>query len=348
MKIFSFYLPQFHPIPENDMWWGKGFTEWVNSKKAKPLFEGHIQPKEPLNNNYYTLLDYETVKWQTDMAKEYGIDGFVYYHYYFKGKKLLEKPAENYLKWKDISHNYYFCWANHTWYKSENGVKSVLQQQVYGVESDWREHFEYLLPFFKDDRYEKIDNKPVFMLFLPHFKEKRKMFQKFDEWSRKEGFDGMYFIETALMMLPDKFLFPGKTSLFLLREPNHSKYICDRFVRNKGITYHSIKEEEQLQLPVYDGNVFYDIMIKHYHRSDKIIHCLFFEWDNTPRHGGRGYVILPPTKEKVMQYLNLIKDDRMLLVNAWNEWAEGMMLEPTAQKGYQYLEWIKEWKGCVD
>ena len=133
MKKFAFFLPQFHEIPENDKWWGKGFTEWTNVKNARSLFKGHVQPKHPLNDNYYNLLDKSTVEWQTKLMNQYGIDGFIYYHYYFTGKLLLEKPAENLLKWKDIPQNFFFCWANHTWNRSWEGKTDILLEQKYGT-----------------------------------------------------------------------------------------------------------------------------------------------------------------------------------------------------------------------
>ena len=161
MRWFAFYLPQFHETKENNEWWGKGFTEWTHVNGAKSLYKGHRQPIAPLDKNYYDLMNKESVEWQTSLMHQYGVDGLVYYHYYFRGQKLLEKPAENLLKWTDIDQPFFFCWANHTWYQAINGVKKVLREQTYGTQEDWDDHFQYLLPFFRDDRYEKIDNKPV-------------------------------------------------------------------------------------------------------------------------------------------------------------------------------------------
>lgn len=343
MKVYAYYLPQFHQIPENDIWWGKGFTEWTNSSAAKPLFTGHRQPQEPLDDNYYNLLNEETIKWQTDLAKKYGVDGFIYYHYYFTGKKLLEKPAENLLKLNNIQHNFFFCWANHTWYKSVNGQKMVLQKQKYGSETAWRQHFEYLIPFFQDERYEKIDNKPVFMIFQQRFKERTRMVKKFDEWCRDYGFAGIYIIESAMTIYLGKTIFSGLTRQFSLREPNHAKFYSDLLNKRSSQTQQYLEEQDRA-IKIYDGNALFDIMIKRFRKNRKVIHNVFFGWDNTPRHGSNGYIITSPDKEHVMKYLDLLKDDNMLIVNAWNEWAEGMMLEPTKENGFKYLEWIREWK----
>ena len=198
MRIFSFYLPQYHEIPENNEWWGKGFTEWTNVRKAKPLFKGHIQPLHPLNDNYYDLMDKRTVEWQTRLMKEYGLTGMIYYHYYFCGKKLLEKPTENLLKWKDIDQPFFFCWANHSWKKTWNGTSELLIEQTYGDECDWEEHFQYLLPFFKDDRYEKINNKPVFMFFISQFEKKQDIVKYFNKRCKESGFNGIYIIYGAM------------------------------------------------------------------------------------------------------------------------------------------------------
>lgn len=148
MKKFAFYLPQFHTIPENDEWWGVGFTEWTKVKSDVPLYKGHIQPIHPYNDNCYNLLDKGTVVWQNNLMHEYGIDGMIYYHYYFKGRKLLEKPVENLLIWKDINQPFFFCWANHDWNRFWQGTKEILVKQEYGTKDDWEEHFQYLLPFF--------------------------------------------------------------------------------------------------------------------------------------------------------------------------------------------------------
>ena len=145
MKKFAFYLPQFHEIEDNNRWWGKGFTEWTHVRQARPLYKGHIQPIKPFNNNYYNLLEKQTVEWQNDLMHKYKIDGLIYYHYYFCGKTLLEKPAENLLKWKEIDQPFFFCWANHTWYKAKNKTRKALIEQQYGNEKDWANHFSYLL-----------------------------------------------------------------------------------------------------------------------------------------------------------------------------------------------------------
>ena len=168
MKIIPFYLPQFHNIPENDEWWGNGFTEWTNIKSAKPLFEGHKQPKVPINGNYYDLLNDDVKIWQAELAKKYGIYGFCYYHYWFNGKMLLEKPMEQMLTNHNIDIPFCICWANAAWTKAWVGEeKKVLIPQTYGGRNEWEEHFFYFLPFFKDRRYIRENNKPVIIIYRP-------------------------------------------------------------------------------------------------------------------------------------------------------------------------------------
>lgn len=351
MRKFAFYLPQFHEINENNEWWGSGFTEWVNVKKAKPLFEGHVQPKHPLNNNYYNLLDKNTMIWQSELQKKYGIDGLVFYHYYFKGRLLLEKPAENLLKWKDVDQPFFFCWANHDWNRSWNGSKELLMKQEYGNEEDWEKHFQYLLPFFKDERYEKKENMPLFMIFLSQFSEKNNMMDYFDKRCKEEGFSGIYLIETFSRGIK----WPLDYWRFMLNKSKVTKKVLFRehsvgWYRSMGVKQRllyikemnkTVKKDENLE--ILNADALYDAIICKEPVNTKIMHSLFFEWDNTPRHGLRGSVILPPTKEKFFEAMNHFKNEEYLIFNAWNEWAEGMMLEPTEENGYKYLEWIKEW-----
>lgn len=351
MKKFAFFLPQFHEIPENNKWWGKGFTEWRNVRSAKPLFKGHKQPKHPLNGNYYNLLDKKTVEWQTQLINKYNIDGFIYYHYYFKGKKLLEKPAENLLKWHDIPQNFFFCWANHSWKRSWEGKSDILLEQTYGNKKDWENHFQYLLPFFKDKRYEKRNNKPLFMIFDATFAEKNEMFSYFNKRCKEEGFNGLTLIETyhGVGAIEEfKKNESDVTELTFYREPNvtQNAYINKNIFRR---FYHKLnKKLREIGIGkkpyVLDGNKLMNLKLSKEPVGNDVANGLWFEWDNTPRHKQRGYVITPYSYSKFIEYMKLIHNQDYLFINAWNEWAEGMVLEPTEEYGYKYLKWIKEWK----
>lgn len=355
MRWFAFYLPQFHETKENNEWWGKGFTEWTHVNGAKPLYKGHLQPIAPLDQNYYDLMNKESVQWQTNLMKQYGVDGFVYYHYYFRGQKLLEKPAENLLKWTDIDQPFFFCWANHTWYQAINGVKKVLREQTYGTQADWEDHFQYLLPFFQDARYEKIDNKPVFMIYVPSFPEKQAMVDYFEKRCQDSGFAGIYIIETfADATNPrnyQKFRDDAcaQVQKIYIREPSYSSCIVNRKRMHSPLRlWRAVMQRLSCKGLVrwvnkFNGNQLYRIMRTRQLKGEDLCHGAFFSWDNTPRHGVRGYVITEPSKENFMRYADSVKDDEYVFINAWNEWAEGMILEPTEHNGYKYLEWIKEW-----
>ncbi len=353
MKLFALYLPQFHTIPENDAWWGEGFTEWVNVKKARPLFRGHRQPIAPADGVYYNLTDRQTVERQTQQMRDYGLDGMIYYHYYFCGRKLLEKPAENLLVWKDIEQPFFFCWANHSWNRAWKGSREVLLEQTYGTEEDWRAHFAYLLPFFQDERYEKRDNKPIFMIYDCSFPEKHDMLACFDRWCRESGFDGIYVIEECFSAQPDALRAcrekcAKQTGKIYVTQPLAGRLLAYtshcRLVEKLKRQIFKLRQKGILKsVETYDGNKIYRAMIQDIPRDGDLIPGAFFSWDNTPRHGTRGYIITPPEKALFMEYMDKVCESDYLIINSWNEWAEGMMIEPTAHNGDTYLSWIRQW-----
>jgi hypothetical protein len=354
MKILALYLPQFHSIEENDLWWGKNYTEWTAVKNAKPLFKNHIQPKIPFNNNYYTLDDEKgsTWRWQAKLAKEYGIYGFSIYNYWFKGKKLLEKPVEILLKNKDIDLNYSFCWANEDWTRTWYGLdKEVLMKQEYGFVEDWIEHFNYLVEYFKDDRYIKINNKPVFSIYkssdIKHLKE---MLDLWNELAKKNNFDGLYIIasnnandfETREELVDAYYNFePGYST-------KNSRSIYFKLKYNFSILIKKILKfllkKPKLSRKVNIKLVFKEIIknSKRKYRNKKIYKGIFTQWDNTPRRKEEGTVyynsspkIFYKTLLKMKKY---VKNDDFLIINAWNEWGEGCYLEPDVINEYKYLE----------
>lgn len=350
MKIIAYYLPQFHETKENNKWWGKGFTEWTNVKKGKKLFKTHNQPFIPLNNNYYNLLEKKTIEWQTKLAQQYGIYGFCYYHYWFEGKKILEKPAENLLKWKDINQKFCFCWANHSWKKTWNGLNEILIKQTYGNEDKWDEHFNYLLQFFNDERYIKIDNKPVFVIYTPeNIKNLNKMIAFFKKRCIENGFNGIYIIESKNTIKNLEFI-SSESSARVLREPNCSlgkrsllEKIFQKLKSNFKKNYlYFVQKYKYLKF------IKYSIGISKEYVNEKMFPGIFTNWDNTSRHGRRGYVIEDSTPQLFKKYLleqkKIMKERNVeyIFLNAWNEWAEGMYLEPDEKYKYEYLEAIKE------
>lgn len=314
-KIIAYYLPQFHEIEENNRAWGKGFTEWDNVKKAVPLFEGHNQPREPLNDNYYNLLNIDTIKWQVELAKKYGIEGFCFYHYWFKdGKHVLEKPSELLLENKDIDIQFCFSWANEPWTKTWHGAageKEVLIEQRYGKEEQWKEHFEYLLPFFKDRRYVKIDNKPVMLIYqINKIGCFNKMIDCWNLLAEKSGFSGVYIVD--MLTSDGKIARNKRVSASVDFEPGKSK-------RKKMI------EDECLNIQDYDEACQRMLSQEH---SENEWRCMFVNYDDTPRRHEKGIVYQGSTPQKFGKYLQdtLVKSknekSRYVFINAWNEWGE--------------------------
>lgn len=370
MKIIPLYLPQFHTIPENDEWWGKGFTEWVNVRDAKPLFEGHNQPRVPLNNNYYDLSDIETLKWQCRIAKEYGIYGFCMYHYWFNGHLLLEKPMEMLLAHPEIDIKYCISWANHDWtdaWKASNRQPKVLIAHNFDDEKDWVDHFNYLLPFFKDPRYMTENNKPLMVIYIPNIIRKlKKMLNVWSQMARDNGFDGLTFIyQSAASSFDnswDHSLFdygvemnPGyvglanrqKNSSFFPKLMKYSHEI-KRFlhIRRSLLPQKKITEVSKAD---YDYTWQRILELRPISNAPKMIPCAFTDWDNTPRHKERGYLFQGVSPDKFKSYFKQLIDNTkkyydtdMIFVFAWNEWAEGGYLEPDEKNGFAFLEAIKE------
>ena len=354
MKIIAMNLPQFHVIPENNEWWGEGFTEWTKIKNPNK-YCGHIKPQ---NNNYYNYLDKGTMQWQAELCKKYGIYGMSYYHYYFQGKLLLEKPVENLLKWKDIDQKFCFTWANHTWFRSWQGKKDVLIEQTYGEEKDWEKHFSYLEKFFLDERYIKIDNKPLFMLFNVNVPCIDDMISLFDKKCKEIGFEGIYFVQ-SISVKEQLVQASDKADALMIREPSFSlqRYVLDKYRNPFFHLNEKLKSELNKKLHLktlikqYEGDDLMEFCINdmHNHPTDKkYFRGAFSMWDNTYRHEWRGYKISRPSKSVFEKYLRALKEDckergtEYVFFNAWNEWAEGMILEPEEGFGDYFLDCIRK------
>lgn len=360
LKTIAIYLPQFHRLPENDEWWGEGYTEWTAVRSAEKLFSEHNQPREPLNDYYYDLMKKETMKWQADLAKRYGIFGFCFYHYYFKnGRKILEKPAENLLRWKELDMPFCFCWANPAWARTWSkltranawtekfeetrpGGSGILLEQGYGREQDWEEHFKYLLPFFKDSRYLKIDNRPIFIIYMPDdIPVLNDMLLLWNELAVKEGFPGIYSI--AVDSLEHK-----EVSAALLLGPKPYQY-ANVIGQEAG---------EELHGQIWGKNyedVWRNAVSCNVTGMDKIYYGGFVDYDDSPRRGIQGTFMVnanPELFEKYMYALavkNMALGNELLFINAWNEWGEGNYLEPDKKNGYAYLEAVRRiYQRCND
>ena len=358
MKVMCMYLPQFHTFPENDKWWGKGYTEWVAVRKAAPLFKGHDQPRVPLDGDYYDL-DADAVRTltrQAELAKQYGVYGFSIYQYYFNGKTLMDKPLRALLENPSIDIRYNICWANETWTRTWYGQSDqVLIAQEYGDESDWKKYFDYLLPFFKDRRYIKIDNRPVWQIYktfdIPCFEE---MSKAFNRWACEAGFDGVYIIsgKTAAGSddrsgLIDAYYYfePGYTlkyDLGLLGNISYYGLTYVRSLRNRlfGNRFGSILERR-----VDARRIMRSITSRQYAENE--FPGIIPDWDNTPRRGHKGLVYMNTSPALFEESLGILKKKveghavDFVYVNAWNEWGEGAFIEPDESRRYAYLEAVK-------
>lgn len=359
--ITALYLPQYYETDYNNKWWGKGYTEWVACKQAKPLFPGHNQPRKPLNDNYYDLSKKENIRWQINLAKRYGIDGFAIYQYYSCGNKLLEVPTEILRDNKDLDIPFYLFWANESWRKMWFGQdRKVVWEQKYGDENDWYKHFLYCLDYFKDERYIQIDGKPVYGVYNAfNFPRIDKFIDKWNEWAKNFGLKGIYFIKA--MGSRDKNSL-GNFSAIVSREPNYT-FAYDESFFEKAIRvgksrlvdwinrkYLLSKGKGIIELRA-DYDKLWGRILKRRIPSDGTV-CLgaFTDWDNSPRKSYNSIIISGGNPKKFGIYMQKLYNKAvsnhcpMIVINAWNEWAEGAYLEPDELYGFKYLEQIMKIK----
>lgn len=372
IKVIAFYLPQFHAIPENDKAHGKGFTEWTNVKKAKPLFEKHYQPRVPKNENYYNLLTEGVMEKQVNLAKENGIFGFCYYHYWFKdGKKLLEQPIENMLKNKSIDMPFCLSWANENWTKCwDGGDNEIIMEQDYGDESDWDKHIQYLIKFFKDERYITIDEQPLFLIYKPELiPNLKKMINYIRKRVKEYGFNGIkigvqypkYYCDNRKRSLFDYYIeFEPAFTLhytrierkpWLIRNIKTTLYSLnmDRIVKSlEYIKGKSSKAKSNNKLEIRKFDKDWKNILSRNINDNKMILGAFTDWDNTSRNkNGRVYTGSNPEKfrycfSELIRKIKKEKKENIIFINAWNEWAEGAYLEPDEKYGSDYLKAINK------
>ena len=345
VKLIAFYLPQFHQIPENDKWWGEGFTEWTNVKKAIPQFKGHYQPHIPGELGYYNLTNKEVMKRQIELAKQYGIYGFCFHHYWFAGKRLLEKPVNMLIENKDLDIPFCLCWANENWTRRWDGLDNeVLIAQKHSPEDDIN-FIEDISKYFNDTRYIKIDEKPVLIVYrIELFPNPEDTIVRWRKWMEDHGYKGIYLI--------------GAQG-FACKNP--TKYGLDaavEFPPNGMYKYNYISSQVSFKNPNFKGNIVdysYYVNNKLYLKEDKEKYNLFKtiipSWDNTPRRGNKSTIFYNSSPELYKQWLKDIiiytktkknKDEQFVFINAWNEWGEGAYLEPDVKYGYSYLNSTKE------
>jgi lipopolysaccharide biosynthesis protein len=366
-QLIAIYFPQFHSIPENDLWWGGDFTDWKLVKSAKPLFDGHYQPKAPLDGIYYNPCDKNTLKKQIEQAQQYGISGFMFYHYWFDGRLILEKPLETLLKNTDLEIPFCISWANASWTRTWQASNEILIEQKHIPDENlWKRHFDYLLPFFSDKRYLKINGKLIFTVHKPEIiKSQKHMFCLWNQWLKENGLSQLYLIATQhnefnkssflqnynaiLNNHPEKAANIIKNQSFINKiltkihiNLKHTWIDILREIRLKNKKTKIIDTEKVWQQILLNANIN-----KYPNYNLDIYDAVFFGWDNTARYGHRANIYPTLSKEQKMKFMQELVDkaktsnSQFIFFNAWNEWSEGTYLEPDDRYKYENLEVIK-------
>lgn len=374
-RVIAYYLPQFHPIPENDEAWGPGFTEWTNVAKARPLFRGHYQPRIPADLGFYDLRLPETRERQAQMAREAGIEGFCYYHYWMGGGKvLLQRPFQEVLNSGKPDFPFCLCWANHEWTTKtwQNGGKEkMIAPMLYPGDDDFKAHFDYVLPAFKDKRYITIDGKPVFSIYDPyHFTAVGRFMELWQKLAQESGLPGIHF--TAMISNTTTVRRKEDGSLERVVPNLKSSQSVYQDILSLGfdsITSYGKSRGEMMALGKYRRIItrflhnhlsFLPVMSYDYPKTvanffapedawENVFPTVIPQWDRTPRVGSQDGVYVNATPENFRKHLaeaiRLVSgkqpEHRLVFLKSWNEWAEGNYVEPDEKYGHQYLEAIK-------
>lgn len=354
-EIIAFHLPQFHPIPENDEWWGKGFTEWTNVTKAKKLFLGHEQPIYPGDLSYYDLRVPEVREVQAEMAKKFGVTGFCYWHYWFNGRRILERPVEEILESEEPDFPFCLAWANETWSGIWHGnPKKILIEQTYPGEEDYINHFYEVLKYFRDRRYIKVDNKPLFAIYHPENIPSLEMMVKlWRNLAKKEGLEGIHLVGinscyTKIKWTPEELGLDAtiQTNLAVAIGENNKKI----GVRIKRVFRKILGYPQQ----IYSYNDILPYLITENDKKENYYPCILPNWDNSPRSGKRAVIIKNSSPDLFEKNIEMAfeslknKKNNIIFLKSWNEWAEGNYVEPDRKNGYGYLEVIRKVKEKYD
>lgn len=364
-RLIAFYLPQFHPIPENDEWWGRGFTEWTNVARARRLYPGHHQPHAPADLGFYDLRLPEVREAQAELAGSHGVSAFCYWHYWFAGRRILERPFTEVLR--NRRPNFPFClgWANESWSGVWHGAPHrILLQQTYPGADDHEHHFHSLLPAFLDDRYVKVDGKPLFVLYRPNqVPELERFADGWRERALRAGLAGMYFVgidkdgrsldlrglDATIPYVPQF----GRLKLYGVVSPRLRSVVREAIIRARA---RSPAKEEDLPFDppnrwpqVYRYAEFVERCFEDVHIGPTNYPVVVPNWDNTPRSGIKGLILHGSTpqlfethlRQALGQVANRAPQQRIVFVRSWNEWAEGNYLEPDLQHGRGYLQAVR-------
>lgn len=344
IKLFAFYLTQYHPTKENDEWWGKGTTEWTNVTRAVPQYLGHDQPRLPDELGYYDLRIRENMERQIELAKQYGIYGFCFYHYWFDGKRILEKPLNMFLEDRSLDFPFCYCWANHNWYKKFQGTSDEVLIEMPKEKAAYKRYIDAVLPDMKDERYYKIKNCPVLIVYRPiDIPSTKDVLYHWRSRAIDFGFDGLYIIavhETANNEDYRKRGFDAScdfhpTTMFNIM----SDVIADVDLVNTAFDGAVYDYQKIVEKKIYMG-----------YRAPKLYRSIMTFWDNTARKNSRATIFANPSvdayKKWVIDIINYNReadlDDNIAFINAWNEWGEGAYLEPDKRYGYALLNKTRE------
>lgn len=346
VRLIAFYLPQFHPIPENDAWWGKGFTEWRNVVSAKPLFRGHYQPHLPADLGFYDLRVPEVREAQADLALEYGIYGFCYYHYWFNGRRLLERPLNEMLVSGKPTFPFCICWANENWTRAWDGKHdNVLLAQVYSHDDDIA-HIKSLIAYFRDERYIRVHGKPVLLVYrtelLPNPQRTAELWR---ETCLAAGIGDLYLVRVESFQKnvdPKSIGFDSAVEFPPLGLGIAPSSFPDNLIERIRLRPHAYRENRIFR---------YDAVVKHFINAGEAAYVRFGavvpSWDNSPRRRSNALIVHESSPERYGTWLREIVqntrarfrgDERLVFINAWNEWGEGNHLEPDQKWGRTYLE----------
>ena len=348
-RLIAFYLPQFHPIPENDAWWGAGFTEWTNVTRARPLFPGHHQPRVPGELGYYDLRDPAVREAQACLASDHGIAAFCYWHYWFGGRRLLERPFAEVLASGEPDFPFCLGWANESWTGVWHGApKRILMQQTYPGEDDDRRHFDFLLSAFADRRYLRVDGKPLLVIYKPlQMLQPRRRLDLWRDLAQHAGLPGLHIVGFNM----DDFDDPASLGLDATIVYRLGQTHASPAMRKLERRYWGLRR----RLPAFSlRRLDYARAMRHHLPDAGLDHtaypCVVPNWDNTPRAGRRGLVLVNDGPEAFRVHLRAALDavaarppaQRIVFLKAWNEWAEGNTLEPERVHGRAYLEVVRD------
>lgn len=360
-KIFPFYFPQFYPTPENDKWWGNGFTDWDLVKTAYSVNPAQTQPRIPVDG-YYDQSRPDTIEAQAKLAKQFGISGFNFYHYWFDGTVLLDRPIQNLLENNDIDIEFFITWANETWTRQWIGKPNdiLIKQEHIPQEDIWQAHYEYLKKLFTDSRYYKINNSPVMCIYRAELiKDLPRWVGFMNTKAQEDGFGGIHLIALRAYEIADAEKTYSHFDKIVNFQPRYSinTYLKKTSVLRKFAekVLRNSPEWFQLKLASIAGSSEYkkfsyqdyiETMKKDTtHWNNKPVYQVIFpDWDNAPRYKERATFFTGASPKNFESALDVIKDktelhsDKIIFVNAWNEWSEGAYLEPDTVHGYKYLE----------